>query len=210
MPLDITRAIGAISRKVTVVDHEGRPAESIVARRVYDTDLEDLWDALTNPERLPRWFLPVEGDFRLGGRYQLKGNAGGEILECEPPSRLAVSWEMGGGISWVRVDLEAQNEGTLLTLEHLAHTPPEFWKQYGPGAGGVGWDLALFGLAEFFGGEPVVVPETAEEWALSDDGKSFSRQSSEAWGEASIAMGTDPEAARSAMENTTKFYTGEG
>ncbi|MEM6703328.1 MAG: SRPBCC family protein [Acidobacteriota bacterium] len=210
MTLDLTRAIGAISRKLTIVDHEGRPAESIVASRHYDTPIDDLWDAMTHPERLPRWFLPVEGDLRVGGRFQLKGNAGGEILECEPPARLALTWEAGGNTSWVRVDLETQDGGTLLTLEQLAHTPPEFWEQYGPGATGVGWDLTLFGLDEYFRDEPVVVPETAEAWALSEEGKNFSRQSSEAWGAASIAAGTDPEAARAATDNTTKFYTGEG
>lgn len=210
MKLDITRAIGAVSRKLTFVDHEGKPAQSIVASRHYDTPIEDLWDAMTSAERLPRWFLPIEGDLRLGGRYQLKGNAGGEITECDPPTRLAVTWEMFGDTSWVRVDLkESEGGGTELTLEHLAHTAPDFWNQYGPGATGVGWDLALLGLEQHFSDDPVVVPETAEEWGVSDEGKSFSRQSSEAWGEASIAAGTDPEAARTAALTTTKFYTGE-
>ena len=45
-----------------------------------------MWDACTDPERIGRWFLPVSGDLRLGGRYQLEGNAGGEILRCEPPT----------------------------------------------------------------------------------------------------------------------------
>lgn len=48
--------------------------------RTYDADVDDVWDALTNPERLPRWFSPVTGDFRVGGAYQIEGNAGGQIL----------------------------------------------------------------------------------------------------------------------------------
>ena len=46
-----------------------------------------MWDAVTSAERIPRWFLPISGDLRLGGRYQLEGNAGGEVLECAPPAR---------------------------------------------------------------------------------------------------------------------------
>ena len=55
-------------------------------RRSYDADVADVWDACTNPERIPRWFLPISGDLRLGGRFQLEGNAGGEIKECDPPN----------------------------------------------------------------------------------------------------------------------------
>ena len=57
--------------------------------------MEEVWDALTDPERIGRWFLPISGDYRLGGRYQFEGNAGGEILECERPRRLRVSWVYG-------------------------------------------------------------------------------------------------------------------
>ena len=57
----------------------------VVASRSYDTDIDDLWEAITNAERIPRWFLPITGELRLGGRYQLQGNAGGTITACEPP-----------------------------------------------------------------------------------------------------------------------------
>ena len=57
-------------------------------RRTYDAPIDDVWDALTTPERIGRWFLPISGDYRLGGRYQFEGNAGGEILACERPNRL--------------------------------------------------------------------------------------------------------------------------
>jgi uncharacterized protein YndB with AHSA1/START domain len=51
---------------------DGDEARAVVLARTYKTDLEDLWDARTNPERIPRWFLPVSGDLRTerggGGR----------------------------------------------------------------------------------------------------------------------------------------------
>jgi uncharacterized protein YndB with AHSA1/START domain len=54
-----------------------------------------VWDACTDPDRLNRGFLDVTGDLRLGGSYQLEGNAHGEILRCSPPRLLAVSWIYG-------------------------------------------------------------------------------------------------------------------
>ena len=57
---------------------------TVILARTYDTTIDDLWDACTNPDRIPRWFLPISGDLRLNGRYQLEGNAGGTIERCEP------------------------------------------------------------------------------------------------------------------------------
>ena len=69
--------------------------------RRYPTTVEDLWAAVTEPERVRRWLGPVYGDLRVGGRYELRmgddvedsaENARGEVLECEPPSRFVVTW----------------------------------------------------------------------------------------------------------------------
>lgn len=206
--MDIISRVGAVVRTVEGRVHMGKPAHVVIATRAYDTDADDLWDAITNAERLPRWFLPVEGDLRLGGRYQLKGNAGGTITACEPPRRLEVTWEFGGGVSWVNVSLAPQGkERTLLTLEHIAHVD-DFWTQYGPGAAGVGWDLGLHGLAlHIETGEPVDNTES-ETWAASPDGKTFIAASSEGWRKAAIAFGTPEAAANAAAARTTAFYTG--
>ena len=37
---------------------------------VYDTDIHDLWSALTEPDRLARWMAEVAGDLRLGSTVQ--------------------------------------------------------------------------------------------------------------------------------------------
>src|SRR6202022_4953001 len=105
MSSDIAGIVGAVTRKVVGREHHGRPAHAVLASRSYDTTIEDVWDAMTNAERIPRWFLPVTGDFRPGGRYQFEGNAGGEITRCEPPRLLAVTWGMGGSVSWLTVSL---------------------------------------------------------------------------------------------------------
>lgn len=206
---DVLRYIGAVSREVQTRDHNGRPARVIVAACVYDTTLEDVWDAITSADRIPRWFLPISGDLRVGGRYQLQGNAGGEITACDPPRNLDLTWEFGGQVSWVRVQLmELSDGGTRLRLEHIAHVPDEFWNQYGPGAVGVGWDLSLMGLGRHLSTPSAMDPQQAAVWSASDEGKAFMRSSSNEWCQASIASGADQESARAAARQTAAFYTG--
>ncbi|MFO7326643.1 MAG: SRPBCC family protein, partial [Pseudomonadota bacterium] len=147
MPIDVASHLGAVRRTVRALERDGQPARAVILERSYDTDIDDLWDAMTNPGRLPRWFLPVEGDLKRGGRYQLKGNAGGTITDCEPPVHLGLTWEMMGQVSWVEVRLAREAEGrTRFTLTHTAPLS-DFWRQYGPGAVGVGWEGGLMGLA---------------------------------------------------------------
>ena len=208
MPMDVTQQIGAVAREIAGREPGGAAARALVATRRYEVDATVLWDLLTNVERIPRWFLPVSGELRPGGRYQLEGNAGGEVLRCEPPRRLALTWEMHGQASWVDVQLSpAPDGGTLLRLEHAAHVPDEFWQQFGPGAVGVGWDQALLGLDRHLATGEAVNPADAMAWLSSDEGRAFVRESSEAWGTASIAAGAESASARAAAERTTAFYT---
>lgn len=208
MTIDVARLIGAVNRELTSREHEGRPARVLVASRTFDTTEEDLWDALTNPERLPRWFLPVSGDFRLGGRYQIEGNASGEISACDPPRRLGLTWGMHGQVSWVNVDLSKHaNGGTLLRLEHIAHVPDDLWDQYGPGAVGVGWDLSLMGLGLHLATGESNDPAEAEKWSVGPQGKEFVRAAVDDWARAAIAGGDDEASARAAADATFAFYT---
>src|SRR5215217_1672578 len=119
MKMDIPRQIGAVARAVEHRTRDDREVRVVIAGRTYDTTVEDLWDALTSKERIPRWFLPVSGDLQLGGRYQFEGNAGGTITTCDPPRHVAVTWEFGGQVSWVDVRLEPTADGRAhLELEH--------------------------------------------------------------------------------------------
>jgi uncharacterized protein YndB with AHSA1/START domain len=61
----------------------------------YNTDVDDLWSALTDPRRLARWFGQVEGDLRPGGEFRLylesdDWHGTGRVEACEPPRRLLV------------------------------------------------------------------------------------------------------------------------
>ena len=203
------KVVGAVRREVVAVERDGKEAWRVVAERIYETDIDDVWDALTTASRIARWFMPVEGELALGGRYQLKGNAGGTITTCEPPKRLGLTWEMRGETSWVDVRLEAVSaDRTRLLLEHTASVPEEFWSQYGPGAVGVGWDLGLLGLALHVDDPTRDTRGEGEAWAASDEGKRVQGLLSDAWGDASVAAGTPPEDARAAASRVTAFYTG--
>ena len=209
MSFDPVHHLGAVTRAVENREHDGRPTKVVVATRDYSTTAADLWDALTNPERLPRWFLPVSGDLRLGGKYQITGNAGGTITGCDPPKALAVTWEYGGQVSWLTVRLQRQtNATTRLTLEHMAHID-RHWEEYGPGAAGLGWDMALLGLGLHLGSGNTLDPKEAEGWFASAAGKAFLRDASDDWGRAAIAAGTPRDAALAAADRCRAAYTGE-
>jgi len=207
---DISRLIGAVKREVRQVEHDAKPATMVVMSRSFDTTLEDVWDAVTSAERLPRWFLPISGELKLGGRYQLEGNAGGSITRCEPPRELSVTWEFGGGTSWVNVSLSEEGPTTLLTLQHIAHPEPH-WDRFGPGAVGVGWDLGLFGLARHIENPARARPPEADPaWIASDEAKRFMTLSGDDWCRADVAGGEDEARARARADQTRTFYCGGG
>lgn len=205
--VDPVAAAGLLEREVRTGSRNGGPTRVVVARRVYGTDQRDLWDALTNAERLPRWFLPVTGSLAVGGRYQFEGNAGGVVESCDEPSSFAVTWEMGPAMSWLTIRLSAVATGTQLELVHEAPVAPDFWDQFGPGAVGVGWELAAIGLGVHIDtGEPVD-PEEGAGFPLTPDGRRFVELSAAGWASAAVADGDDPEAAAAAGERTLAFYT---
>jgi uncharacterized protein YndB with AHSA1/START domain len=207
--IDIVREIDSVQRELRDGHIPAGDGKVVRLQRDYDAPIDDVWDAVTNPERISRWFLPISGDYRVGGTYQLEGNAGGTILECDRPNRLKVTWVYGenptdADVSEVEVRLSAADGGaTRLELEHTAVVPEEFWTTYGPGAVGVGWDMTLLGLALHLRGGDI---DDKEAWQLSDEGREFSTRSSRSWGEASLAAGEDPEAVKQMVANSTAFY----
>ncbi len=142
--IDLLAQLTQVHRSVAQ-DEDADPDQVIrvTLRRSYPTDQDDLWDALTRPERLARWFSAVDGDLRTGGTFQIENNAGGEILACEPPALLRTTF--GDPSSIVTVTLTPAGEGTDLTLDH---TVPLAIAGSVAGAlfAGPGWDEALIGL----------------------------------------------------------------
>ena len=207
MTSDPLAAAGLVSREVRSGFRDGAATRIVIARRMYATGRTDLWDALTSADRIPRWFLPVTGDLRAGGRYQLQGNAGGTVEHCVEPESFAVTWEFGGTLSWLRVTLTPDGERTTLELAHEAPADPDRWRQFGPGAVGVGWDLALMGLGRHIDSGAPAHPHQAVAFPASPEGARFIQDAAQEWASAAIADGDEPGAARQAAERTRAFYT---
>lgn len=90
-------------------------ARVAVFTRTYETTVEDLWDACTNPERLRRWYVPVTGELRVGGNFQQVNMGSGTILECDAPQLLKLS--LGGGVDELELRLSPGPEEGTTTLE---------------------------------------------------------------------------------------------
>jgi uncharacterized protein YndB with AHSA1/START domain len=159
------------------IDYRETPAgrvRSLLIRREYDAGIADVWEAITDPDRLRRWFLPVTGDLREGGTFQLKDNAGGEIRRCDPPGLLAVTWAYGDAPA-ADVELRLSESAGVTTLE-LHHAPVAETIDFGgrdidpvlndaeTGIWGLGsgWELGFIGLASYLRGEFPADPEAAE------------------------------------------------
>jgi hypothetical protein len=95
-----------------------------------------------------------------------------------------------------------------MTLEHTAIIE-DHWNQFGPGAVGIGWDLAVMGLAQHVGTGVSLDHGTAEAWMVSPNGKAFMTESGESWRAAHVASGVDPASAKERSDRTIAFYRGE-
>lgn len=181
MIFDMLAELDAIHREV-----RNGEAETVVVTltRTYDADAEDVWEALTDPERLARWFSPVSGDLREGGTFSIQGNASGDIRRCEKPTWLSLTFGSPDSI----VDLRLSPAGERTTLE-LAHSVPLAMAGSGAGAlyPGPGWDGALLGLGIFLRGDAIGDPAEA---ANSPEVVEFNKGSIERWVTAVEASGT--------------------
>ena len=90
----------------------------------FDTDIDDLWSALTDPRRLARWMGEVEGDLRLGGEFRARFFASGwegtgRVEACEAPRRLLLETMQPGQQRehFIEVTLAADGDRTILVWE---------------------------------------------------------------------------------------------
>ena len=91
----------------------------------YSTDIDDLWSALTDPQRLARWYGKVEGDLTVGGEFTAivaasGWNGRGRVDVCDPPRKLGVTmWEQDGDEGAVVAELttDGDTDWTMLTIE---------------------------------------------------------------------------------------------
>ena len=90
----------------------------------FDTDIDDVWPALTDPRRLLRWLGEVEGDLRLGGEFRARFFASGwegtgRVEACEPPRRLLLLTKRPGqrDEQVIEATLAADGDQTILVWE---------------------------------------------------------------------------------------------
>jgi len=104
----------------------------------FDTDIDDVWSALTDPVRLARWIGEVEGDLRLGGEYRFRffasGSEGtGRVEVCEPPRRLLLRHGLDQpDVKVIEVTLAADGGQTILVVEERG-MPLDLIAAYGAG-----------------------------------------------------------------------------
>ena len=104
----------------------------------FDTDIDDLWSALTDPGRLARWIGEVEGDLRLGGEYSYSffasGSEGtGRVEACEPPRRLLLTMALDQpDEDVIEATLAADGDQTILVWEERG-MPLDLLAAYGAG-----------------------------------------------------------------------------
>jgi uncharacterized protein YndB with AHSA1/START domain len=128
----------------------------------YDTDIDDLWAAITEPDRLARWHGKVEGDLRPGGEFHMYLEADdiestGCVDACEPPRRLLVtsretdeSYRKGQGVppfnATIEATLTADGDQTILVIE-VQGMPLDKIAFYG-----AGWQIHTENLAAYLAG----------------------------------------------------------
>jgi len=106
--------------------HDGAGAR-VVFHRQYPDPIEDVWSAITEPERLERWIGTWTGEASVGATVDFRMTTEGDeagvervtILACKPPRHLALEWTVPEQQLWrVEVTLEEAVGGTALTFVH--------------------------------------------------------------------------------------------
>ena len=119
----------------------------------YETDIDDLWAALTDPNRLARWYGNVDGDLRLGGEFTAIVHGSGwdgrgRVDVCDPPRKLVVTmWEEEGEEGVVTAELVADGSHTILVIERSGMPLDRAW------AYGAGWQTHLEDLGVHLAGQ---------------------------------------------------------
>ena len=128
----------------TLHSNDGRGVVRMESR--YDTDIDDLWSAVTEAPRLARWIAEVEGDLRLGGAFRATFTSGwegaGRVDACDPPRHLLVTMTPGREEETViEAVLVADGDQTTLVVEERGLPLEEL------AAHGAGWQAHLEDLA---------------------------------------------------------------
>ncbi|MFC7217617.1 SRPBCC domain-containing protein [Streptomyces polyrhachis] len=182
----------------------------------YEAELTEVWDALTNAERLSRWYGPIQGDLQQGGTYRLfndEGNSNerGKILLCEPPYAFKVQYTAIPTVSryskpcypeefaaqvayaeahdddmWIEVRLERVGDRTTLVLQFLYAAPDEQDLASLFGPCWIGYYVDAYVLSL---DRHLRGKRLIKGWENTAAGKRAAVLSAQEWGKASVAAG---------------------
>ena len=93
---------------------------------VYKHPIEKVWRALTDPKAITQWLMENDFEPRLGHKFMFHskpqpgwdGKSYCEVIELDPPRRLAYTWRGGSIDTLLRITLEPVADGTRMVLEH--------------------------------------------------------------------------------------------
>ena len=135
--------------------------------RVYDTDAADLWETLTDPERLARWFARVDGDLREGGRFTIHFDDDDvpdcRVTSCDAPRGYTLGVVARHAYLAGHRRRRTAGEGARLRLTHTRLSSSS-------AAGyAAGWDVYLRRLDELVAGREVR-DTWSEDWSGAHEG----------------------------------------
>ncbi|MFI6027952.1 SRPBCC domain-containing protein [Amycolatopsis magusensis] len=160
-----------VQRSMIDVEIAAGAARAAVLKRRFGAPAEKVWEAITTPDRIDRFFLPLDGDLREGGTYAFTGQASGRILLCNAPNVLRVAWNPPDRDTVDEVEVRLTPDGpnaAWLELQH-ASVAPVFHTdltadKFSPA---IGWEAPLHFLGEYLRG--ALPDRPAMEWYVFDE-----------------------------------------
>jgi uncharacterized protein YndB with AHSA1/START domain len=138
-----TRVLGSLR------EHGGRAI--IHVEDVYPADIDDMWSAISQPERLARWLVTIEGDTRVGGSFTAKFTSGwegtGRVDVCDAPHRLAITTFGNPDETVMEATLTPEGAGTRLVIEERGILLEDALYH------GAGWQAHIEDLALYLAGK---------------------------------------------------------
>jgi len=147
----MTNGTGSAHRILGSIRRLDDGSGAVTMEDIYDTDIDDLWSALTEPDRLARWIATVDGDLRVGGhvhaRFTSTYEGPGRIDVCDAPRRLLVTFAPGAEDETVmEANLAPLGERTRLIIEERG-LPMDVISSHG-----AGWQAHVEDLTAYLSG----------------------------------------------------------
>jgi uncharacterized protein YndB with AHSA1/START domain len=178
--------------------------------------LDDIWGALTKPEKLAKWLGPVSGKLSKGGAYQIGSAVQGQISVCEPKRRLALTVVRAGIEQALDITFATEGKGrakhSVIRLKISARQsdlPQASWLTTGPAALGIGWEIICLSLAQYLDDPKSARSDSfVMNLAKSDLGRDHAADAFAQWRAAAHAGGAGDAIMAGPVPPLLAYYTG--